>query len=434
MAALPRVLVVLVAALGVLAAACGGGGDQPTRTGPTSSTSVPSTAVVPRPAPGPAGQAGSAVTAFGDQLFAAAAAQARAGDDVIVSPLSVAIALALLEPGAVGPARDQLRSLLHIQDAGAFHASLAALQHDLEDRRPDPVSDPAETPGELHLGVADAAYLQRGYPFRPSYLDAITKGYGSVLHQVDYRKDPDAVAHEIDAFVADATHGKIPKLIDDGVLSQDDVLTLVNALYFKASWRQPFDESSTERHHRFTRLDGSTVDVALMRGNAEGSAKGDGWVAASVPYVGGLALQVVLPDQGRFGEVAAHLPVAFAALADRDTGGVRLGLPRFTLRHHQELDPALKALGLTAPYATGSLLGVAGDPRLVLSQVIHETYVAMDEQGTEAAAATAAVVMAVSAPVEPPAPVILDRPFLFRIVDLRTGATLFEGRVMDPTG
>ena len=218
------------------------------------------------------------------------------------------------------------------------------------------------------------------------------------------------------------------------MLERDDVLALVNALYFKASWLEPFDASATEAHKPFTRLDGFTVDVPLMHGTADGSATGEGWVAASKAYVGGLALQVVLPDKTRFDDVAAHLSTAFAALADRNSGEVQLGLPCFTLRHHQELDDPLHSLGLTAPYEEGHLTGIADDERLVLSQVIHETYVAMDEHGTEAAAATATVIRQTAARIDPPSSVVLDRPFLFRILDTRTGATLFEGRVMDPTG
>jgi serpin B len=424
-----RGVVAVVLAVGVLATACGSGGEQPTRTGPMSTTSSSTTGHATTGAPR---TAGAAVTAFGDQLLTAAAATAGEGGDVIVSPLSVAVALALMEPGAVGPARDQLRSLLHIDDAASFHASLAALQHDLEGRRPDPVA-PGDEPGEVRIGVADAAYLQRAYPFRRAYLDAITKGYGSVLHQVDFAKDPDAVAHQIDAFVSAATHGKIPRLIDDGVLQRDTVLALVNALYFKASWAEPFMADQTDPHHRFTRPDGSTVHVPMMLGTADGSAKGDGWVGASKAYVGGLVLQVVLPDKGRFDMVAGHLAAAWDAFTAHPTGQAPLGLPRFTLRHHQELDAALQALGLTAPYERGHLTGIADDAGLVLSQVIHETYVAMDEAGTEAAAATAAVMRTVSAPIESPTPVIVDRPFLFRILDTRTGATLFEGRVLDPT-
>ena len=375
--------------------------------------------------------AGRAITALGHDLFDAAVASGGEGN-VVVSPASVAIALALMEQGTVGPAQVQLRELLHIDDATAFHASMSAFELALESRRLDEPIEADEDPGQLSARIANAAFLQEGYPFEPTYLDAIGRSYGPVVRELDYRSDPDAAAHEINRFVADETEQRIPELIGDGVLSADTVLTLVNALYLKVSWQTVFEEDDTDDAD-FTRLDGSTVTVPLMEGHADATARGDGWVGGSKAYVGGLAAQFVLPDEGRFEDVAADLAAAFAGFESHPTGGAPLSLPRFETRHHQELTPALKALGLTAPYEEGNLLGIADDERLVLDQVIHETYLAMDEEGTEAAAATAAVFVPTAAPIEPPGPVVLDRPFLFRIFDHTTGATLFLGQVLDPT-
>jgi serpin B len=141
----------------------------------------------------------------------------------------------------------------------------------------------------------------------------------------------------------------------------------------------------------------------------------------------------MLPDEGRFDDVAADLPRVVAAFNDNRTAGATLAVPRFETRFGAQLTPILKALGLTAPYLEGNLTGMADDPRLVLDVVAHQTFVAMDEEGTEAAAATVATGYPTSAPAEPPVPVVLDRPFLFRIFDVQTGATLFLGRVVDPT-
>ena len=377
--------------------------------------------------------AGDAVSSFGTELLGAALQTAVAGSNVIVSPASVAIALAMMEPGAVGAARTQLRELLHIEDPTAFHASMSALEQRLEAREPAAPIATDEEPGELVARIANGAFLQQGYPFEAAYLEAIGRSYGPVLRELDYEPDPDAAAHEINRFVADATNDRIPELIADGVLQRDTVLTLVNALYLKASWQSVFDAASTEDKD-FTRLDGSTVTVPLMQGEADATARGDGWVGASKQYVGNLVAQFVLPDDGRFDEVASEVGRAFATFESEPRGGAPLSLPRFETRHHEELSPALKALGLTAPYERGGLLGIARSDTLVLDAVIHETYLAMDETGTEAAAATAAVFRDVSAPLDPPGPVVLDRPFLFRIYDLETGATLFLGQVLDPTG
>jgi serpin B len=442
--------VAVVLAVSVLAVACGDDGDdadddaaapgstvgtvgsEPDDT--TAATAAPPVtlelAARAAPTADPA-LAAAAITAFGADLFGTVATDADAGENVVVSPLSVAVALAMLEPGAVGDAQAQLRALLRIDDPAGFHASMNALEQSLEAREAESFGDDGD-PGEVVVRVANAAYLQQGFPFEQAYLDAIGTAYGPVLQTVDFPPDPDAVAHEINAFVADATEGLIPDLIADGVLTVDTVLALVNALYLRASWQAVFPEGATV-DAPFTLLDGAEVDVPLMHGYGDSSARGDGWVGATKSYVGGLAMQVILPDEGRFDEVAADLGAVLAAYDEARSSGTTLAVPRFDTRMAAELTPALQALGLTAPYVQGGLLGIADVPGLVLDRVLHEAYVAVDEEGIEAAAATVAIAQATSGLVLPPVPVVLDRPFLFRVYDQHTGATLFVGRVMDPT-
>jgi serpin B len=365
-------------------------------------------------------------------LFNSVRATSQPTDNVAISPASVAYALAMLEPGTVGAARTQLRSLLHIDDPTAFHTSMNALKQDLEARVPTTFA-PGDDPGEVTMRIANAAYLQKGYPFEKAYLDSVGANYGPVLDEVDFPADPDAVAHAINAFVADATNDRIPHLVPDGAIDPLTVLALVNALYMKASWIETFSEAATAQE-TFTGLDGVKQTVPMMHGGSGSSAKGDGWIGATKSYTGGLTAQFILPDQGRFDEIAGDLDRVFTEYTKNQTDGATLDLPRFDLRFGAELTSALKALGLTAPYDTGGLLGVANDPQLVLNKVIHQTDVAMDEKGTEAAAATVVFGTTTAAPVNPPVPVILDRPFLYRITDDQSGATLFIGQVLNPTG
>lgn len=156
-------------------------------------------------------------------------------------------------------------------------------------------------------------------------------------------------------------------------------------------------------------------------------------MAATKDYVGGLRVQLVLPDDGRLEEALADLPALFAEVEQRAGPGGPLAMPRFETRYAEELSPALRSLGLTAPFERGSLLGITADDRLVLTKVVHETFLAVDEDGTEAAAATAAVFDVTSAPIDEPVPVVLDRPFILRILDPISGATLFLGLIADPT-
>lgn len=375
--------------------------------------------------------AGAAIDALGGDLFVAASGAAGADANVVLSPASIAIALALLEPGAVGEAQQQLRSALRITDPVAYHAAMNALEQRLEGRVA-PAPGPGEDPGEFVARIANAAYLQQGVPFEQAYLDAVGAAYGAVLNTVDYSADPDAVARQINDFVAAETNDRIPELIPAGALSADTVLTLVNALYLNASWREPFAEGAT-RERPFTLRSGMEVTVPMMTGSSDSSARGDGWVGASKSYVGGISAQFILPDEGRFDELAADPAALFAAFEDRADIGSSLVMPRFETRVSTNLTPVLDALGLGALAEPGHLTAIAPDPRLVVDSALHETYLAIDEEGIEAAAATAVIVATVSAPVGTPVPVVLDRPFLFRIVDSESGATLFIGRIMNPT-
>lgn len=348
-----------------------------------------------------------------------------------MSPTSIAIALAMVEPGAVGDAQTQLRDVLHIDDPAAFHESMNALEQDLEARVPWDFGDGSDA-GELTLRIANAAYLQQGYPFEAEYLDTIGSNYGSALNEVDFRPNPDGVAHEINSWVAEQTEQRITDLIADGVLTPDHVFALVNALYMNASWLEPFPLAGT-RNESFTLLDGTDIEVPMMRDQSGSSSSGDGWVGATKAYTGGLYIQFVLPDEGRFDEIADNFDTVLDDYSAGQTSGASLAVPNFESRTTLELNPSLVALGLTAPYERGNLLGIANDPRLVVDSVIHETFILIDEQGTEAAAATAVLGVAESGPRFPPVPVVLDRPFLYRIMDSETGTTLFIGQILDPT-
>lgn len=379
------------------------------------------------------GVAGDAITVFGNDLFSAVRELTDSdGQNVVVSPASVAIALAMLEPGAVDNGLEALHDLLRIDDRAMLHASMNALEQNLEARVPQPPRNEGEDPGELTLSIANAAYLQAGYPFNQPYVDAVTSTYGPVLNEVDFSTDPDAVARQINDFVAAETKGRITDLVPDGALDTHTVLALVNALYLKVSWLSVFDVSAT-KDGTFTLFDGTETSVRLMHGFSDSSAQGDGWVGATKSYVGGLSAQFILPDEGRFDEVAADLVTVFADYNANRTSGPELVLPKFKSRFHADLPEPLRALGLGPLFdETGQLRGIAEDDRLVLDQAIHETFVAMDEEGTEAAAATVLTAVAVSGPLEPPEAVVLDRPFLFRIFDSESGATLLLGQMIDP--
>ena len=444
-------------ALGLIAISCGSegptgsppDGSEPSTTPPaTQPTTPPAETTVPSDAPGPARPiamparlvstespsiAGEAVTAFGYEVFAGSAALADPSDNVVVSPLSIAIALAMLEPGATGDAQTQLRTLLRIDDPVAWHASMNALSQELEARvaeLPEPSDE--QDPGEFVARIANAAFVQPDYPFLPAYLDVVGTNYGAAIEELDFMADQAAAADRINEFIATATDDHITDLVNASDIDPATKLALVNALLLRASWQSQFDAEATV-DDEFTLLDGSPVTVPFMHGFGDRSGSGDGWVAASKQLVGNVRLDVVLPDEGRFDEIADTLPSVLSEFDQRATSGAELVVPRFETRVDVALTDVLPGIGLTAPFTEGNLLGIADDPQLVLDKALHQTWLSVDETGIEAAAATVLVMIATSAPALEPVPVVLDRPFLFQIVDGVSGATLFTGRIMDPT-
>jgi serpin B len=238
--------------------------------------------------------------------------------------------------------------------------------------------------------------------------------------------------------VSGRTQDRISELIPAGVLDHLTHLVLVNALYLKAPWEIPFEKSLTESMP-FQRPDGSSVDVDTMVQPALSAAltQGDGWRAARLPYAGRtLAMTLVLPDPGRMGDVESSLASggwAELLLAGRPTM-LDIQLPKWTFRTQAPLAGVLQQLGMQTafdPDAADFRPMTEEDLDLHVSAVLHEGFIAVDEEGTEAAAATAMEMSTTSAPVTEPFHV--DRPFLFAIHDVDYGTPLFLGRVDDPT-
>jgi serpin B len=235
--------------------------------------------------------------------------------------------------------------------------------------------------------------------------------------------------------VARQTRTRIPELLQPGTVNDKTRLALVNALWFKAPWQFPFERVATSRAP-FHLLDGSTTDADLMQlpGAHLGYARGEGWQAVDLPYGRGeLAMAVVAPDAGRFAEVegslGSWLPRILSGLEPVMTS---VRLPRWTSRTQILLNDALKGLGMPTAFGVDAdFTGMTGDADLAIAAVVHEGFIAVDENGTEAAAATAVLAEEASAPM-PQREVVADRPFLYVIHDLPTKTPLFVGRVLTP--
>jgi serpin B len=290
---------------------------------------------------------------------------------------------------------------------------------------------------EVTLRVANSLWGQQGLAFETAFLDGLAAYYGAGLHTVDYVAAAEAARTAINAWVDEQTAGKITELIGPGVLTRDSRLVLANAILLTAPWFEPFVKEATTTRP-FTTASGQQVTTDMMSGTqTSGYARGSGWTAVDIPYLGGeLAMTVVVPDAGGWQDFEAGLDGAalqaiFDGLARRK---YVLTLPRWTSRTSAAMAPMLAAMGMPQAFSgAADFSAMTTEERLSISAVAHQAYIVVDEDGTEAAAATAVVMERTSAEAEPPPVVDVDRPFLYAIRDLPTSTVLFLGRVLDPT-
>jgi serine protease inhibitor len=382
--------------------------------------------------PGAAAQAGSAVSALGVDLYTVL----RAGEgNLAVSPFSVAAALAMTRAGAAGVTADEMDRVLHAELLDDLHLAFGSLDAELATR-------PASFPGdggpdrELELSFGNAVWPQRGLDLRDPFLETLATAYGAGVRVVDYVEETEEARLAINGWVGEQTRARIPELIAPDVLSSQTRLVLTNAVYLQAPWQHPFDVERTD-DAPFTRLDGTDVDVPTMHVSADLAYRaGAGWQSVVLPYLGGdLVMVVVVPDAGTFETFEAALDAATLTAIDAGlaTRTVELALPRWEQRTQVSLADPLARLGMPSAFAADADFSAMSPEPLAITDVLHEVFASVDEAGTEAAAATAVVIGETAAEPTEPVTLSIDRPFVYWIVDRPTGATLFLGRVLDPS-
>ena len=375
-------------------------------------------------------EAGAALDSFGLDLYRALA---PGQTNLVFSPTSIALALAMARAGAGGQTAAEMDAVMHELASDDHAGYLAALDQALASRNRTSTDDSGqELP--VTLRIANAPFAQEGMPLEAAYLETLAARYGAGVRLVDYVSATEEARQAINAWVDKKTEQRIPELLVEGVLTPATRLTLVNAIYLKAPWQTPFSEGATE-DGTFTRAGGSTVEVPFMSTSASlPYASGDGWRAVELPYLGGsLAMTLILPDD-LAGFEQGLTPDGLGAITSSLTDTqVALALPRFGIETKAELATILADLGMPTAFGDAAdFSGITTAEQLAISNVIHQANIDVDEKGTEAAAATA-VVMRESAMVADGVSVRLDRPFLFALRDVPTGAILFLGRVGDPS-
>jgi len=356
-------------------------------------------------------------------------------DNLFFSPYSISLALAMTYGGARGDTELEMAQTLHFNLPQAqLHPAFNALDLELE-RRAEPIQAPDGEVEGFTLNIANSIWGQIDYGFLAEYLDLLALNYGAGMRVVDYVQETEAARQEINSWVSDETEGRIEDLIPEGALDAATRLVLANAIYFNAAWAVPFEEELTTEAP-FNLLDGGQVQVSMMRqSESMGYATGDGYQIVERAYVGGsMTMDIILPDAGEFEAIEATMDAEWlaGALAGMTGQQVDLSMPRFEFESEVGLSDVLVAMGMPTAFGTGAdFSGMDGTRSLFISDVLHKAFVSVDEKGTEAAAATVVMMALTSAPAEP-IQVSVDRPFIFLIRDLQTGAVLFVGRVMNP--
>jgi len=391
--------------------------------------------VIPPPAPP---QDVSQLAARGTSQLAWELVRASGDGNAILSPASVWEALAMTHAGARGETAAQIATVLGMpDDPDQIAAAVGSLRETL-----------VEAKGEkIKLDIANRIWVDQGKRLEATFTDLLEASYGAAAGLVDFADKPEDARAEINAWVGEQTAEKIPELLKSGSITPLTRLVLTNAIYMKAPWAKPFKKSAT-RPEAFQLGGGNSADVPFMHaaGKMTAGTVGEGDAAATVceiPYDGQrLAMVLVVPAK------ADGLAAVVAGMgADWRTSwkrggptGVRqrpviLALPKWTARKPLSLKPVLERLGMKQAFVEGEadLSGMDGTRKLFVSDVVHEGFVEVSEEGTEAAAATG-VIVATRAMVRPEEPleVKADRPFAWAVVERRTGAVLFAGTVTDP--
>ncbi len=371
--------------------------------------------------------------AFALDLYAALRGQPG---NLFFSPHSIAQALAMTYAGAAGETERQMREVLRFDLLDErVHPAWNALDLALASRAED--LGHAEGTG-FTLHTANALWGQTGYAFRAEFLDTLAAHYDAGMRLVDYVSAAEEARQTINAWVSEETEGRIQDLIPEGALNEITRLVLTNATYFYASWQDPFRVENTS-DGKFFALDGDEVWVSMMRRQGHYRyVHSAGYRAIEIPYIGNaLVMTVIVPDADRFEAFQAGLDAEQlqAIVGSLDTSElVDLAFPRFRCESAFSLGETLQALGMTDAFAYGpaNFAGMDGTRDLFISDVVHKAFVDVNEEGTEAAAATAVIVAAGAAAPSRPVNMTIDRPFIYLIRDRGTGEVLFIGRVLNP--
>jgi len=357
----------------------------------------------------------------------------ESGGNLFYSPYSISLALAMAYAGARGDTESQMAKTLHyLLPQKNLHAAFNSLDQELGKRGQGAQGRDGRG---FRLNIVNAIWGQQGFQFTPAYLDTLATNYGAGLRLLDFIGEADASRITINNWVSDRTEGRIKDLIPPGAIDQLTRLVLTNAIYFNAAWQYPF-EKGLSVSGAFHTLTGGDVNVLMMKQTESFAyAEGDNYQAVELPYDGReLSMLILAPQQGQFKAFESALDINRLSeiTGSLESRRVALTMPKFEYDSSFGLKDELAGLGMPAAFTdSADFSGMTGECNLHIKDVVHKAFVAVDETGTEAAAATAVIMAGMAAPSEPVV-LTIDRPFIFLIRDIQTGSIIFIGRVLDP--
>ena len=349
--------------------------------------------------------------------------------NLFFSPCSISTALAMTYGGARGETEAEMAAVLHLSgEQEAVHGTFSRLQSQL---------NAIQDKGDVQLSIANSLWAQQNYSFLDAFLDLTKSHYGAGVRFVDFAGNTEAARLEINTWGEEQTKEKIKDLIKQGMLEPSTALVLCNAIYFKGNWLSQFEKART-RETDFISTPEKTIQVPMMNQSTNVKFRRfDGFSAIELPYAGNdLSMVVFLPEQqdGLAGFEDQLKQEAITGwledLANTSPSEVSISLPKFKVTCEFELSSVLAEMGMSHAFSDADFSGMTGRKDLFISKVVHKAFVDVNEEGTEAAAATA-VIMDKS--FSRPLTFRADHPFMFLIRENTTGSVLFVGRIADPT-
>ncbi|MCX6250220.1 MAG: serpin family protein [Bacteroidetes bacterium] len=366
---------------------------------------------------------------FAFKLFHAV--KGSANENQFYSPFSISTAMAMVYAGARTETEIQINQTMNFTQSEKFHSDYKHLMHRLD----------KGTEGKIKLNIANGLWAQKDFKFLDTYFDIAKSDYNSELKNVDFTDalESEKTRIDINKWVEQKTNDKIKDLLSHGDLSSLTRLVLVNAIYFYGDWDKPFKKTST-MPAEFSQIDGTQIMVPFMNQHDRYNYYEDSKIQAlEIPYKDNKASMVIFLPTNKKGigefEKLFDYKYYLEIISSFQTNEVRLSLPKFQTTCKINLGSTLAQMGMSLAFSPDSadFSGMTGKRDLYVSEVIHQAFIDVDEKGTEAAAATAVIMMTTSARPSPDIKVFdADHPFVMVIKDNTTGSILFFGKIMIP--